>query len=108
MIEGLLKNPSVKKALALGEERMGRLVTQLLSSERVMHGVQTMVSSALTAKSTLDRSVKSAMQAVNLPSTDDVAELRRKLSELESVVDGLASKVDAPKARPEAVKRNGS
>jgi hypothetical protein len=75
-------------------------VTQLLSNEKVMHGVQTMVSSALTAKSTLDRSVRSAMQAVNLPSTDDVDELRRKLSELESVVDGLASKVDgSPKKK---------
>jgi hypothetical protein len=95
MIDGLLNNPAVKKALAKGEERMGRLVTQLLSNEKVMHGVQTMVSSALTAKSTLDRGVKSAMQAVNLPSTDDVDELRRKLSELESVVDGLASKVDS-------------
>ena len=106
MIEGLLNNPTVKKALALGEERVGRLVTQLLSNERVMHGVQSMVSSALTAKSTLDKSVKSAMQAVNLPSTEDVEELRRKLSELESVVDGLASKFDAP-AKNAAARKNG-
>jgi hypothetical protein len=40
---------------------------------------------------------------VNLPSTDDVAELRRKLSELESLVDGLAAKVEADKSR-----RNGA
>jgi hypothetical protein len=103
MIEGILKNPAVKKALALGEERMGRLVTQLLSNERVMHGVQSVVSGALTAKSSFDRSVRSAMAAVNLPSTDDVAELRRKLSELESLVDGLAAKVEADKSR-----RNGA
>jgi hypothetical protein len=104
MIDDLLNNPTVKKALAMGEERMGRLVTQLLSNERVMHGVQAMVSSALTAKSTLDKSVRSAMQAVNLPSTEDVDELRRKLSELESVVDGLASKVEAA---PRPSKKNG-
>lgn len=107
MIDGLLKNPAVKKALAMGEERMGRLVTQLLANEKVMQGVQTMVSSALTAKSTLDKGVKSAMQAVNLPSTDDMDELRRKLSELESVVDGLASKVDAPARKVEAAPKNG-
>jgi hypothetical protein len=94
MIEGFLKNPAVKKALAMGEERMGRLVTQLLSNEKVMHGVQSVVSSALNAKSTLDRSVKTAMQAVNLPSTEDVDELRRKLSELESVVDDLAARLE--------------
>ena len=107
MIDGLLKNPAVKKALAMGEERMGRLVTQLLSNERVMHGVQTVVSSALTAKSTLDRSVKSAMQAVNLPSTEDMDELRRKLSELESVVDGIASKVVTPARKADPTRKNG-
>jgi hypothetical protein len=94
MMDDLLKNPVVKRALAAGEERMGRLVTQLLSSERVMHGVQTVVSSALNAKSTFDKGVKTAMQAVNLPTTHDVEELRRKLSELESLLDGLAARVD--------------
>ncbi len=94
MIEDLLKSPLVQKALAAGEERVGKVVTQLLSNERVMHGVQTVVASALNAKSTLDRGVKTAMQAVNLPTTDDVEELRRKLSELEVLLDGLAARVD--------------
>ena len=93
MMAEILKNPAVKKALERGEERMGRLVTQLLSNEKVMHGVQTVVSSALQAKSTFDRSVKSAMQAVNLPSADDLEELRRKLADLESTVNGLSAKV---------------
>src|SRR5512132_4743808 len=99
IIDEFLKNPTVKRALAAGEERMGKLVTQLLSNERVMHGVQTVVASALNAKSTLDRGVKTAMQAVNLPTTEDVEELRRKLSELEVLLDGLAARVgDAPRA----------
>jgi hypothetical protein len=93
MMAEILKNPAVKRALEMGEERMGRLVTQLLSNEKVMHGVQTVVSSALQAKSTFDRGVKSAMQAVNLPSSDDLEDLRRKLSDLESAVDGLSAKV---------------
>src|SRR5512142_3517312 len=93
MIDEFLKNPAVKRALEAGEERMGKLVTQLLSNERVMQGVQTVVASALNAKSTLDRGVKTAMQAVNLPTTEDVEELRRKLSELEILLDGLAARV---------------
>ena len=99
MIDDLLKNPMVKRALSAGEERMGKLVTQLLSNERVMHGVQTVVTSAVNAKSTLDRGVKTAMQAVNLPTTQDVEELRQKLSELESLLDGLAAKVNEPDPR---------
>ncbi len=98
MIDDVLKNPLLKRALAAGEERVGKLVTQLLSSERVMHGVQTVVASALNAKSTLDRGVRTAMQAVNLPTTEDVEELRRKLGELEALLDGLAARV--PPAAP--------
>ena len=108
IIDEFLKNPMVKRALAAGEERMGKLVTQLLSNERVMHGVQTVVASALNAKSSLDRGVKTAMQAVNLPTTEDVEELRRKLSELEVLLDGLAQRVgETPPAQGES-RRNGN
>jgi|SRR3990172_9475374 len=100
MIDDLLRNPVVKRALTAGEERMGKLVTQLLSNERVMQGVQTVVASALNAKTTFDRGVKTAMQAVNLPTTEDVDELRRKLSELEVLLDGLAARV-GPGSRPD-------
>jgi hypothetical protein len=92
-IDGVMRNPMLKRALSVGEERMGRLVTQLLSNERVMHGLQAVVSSALSAKSTFDRGVKTAMQVVNLPTADDVDDLRRKLAELEALLDGLAARV---------------
>jgi len=108
MIDDFLKNPMVKRALVAGEERMGKLVTQLLSNERVMHGVQTVVASALNAKSTFDRGVKTAMQAVNLPTTEDVEELRRKLSELEVLLDGLAERVsETAQARDGEGRPNG-
>jgi len=107
MIDDLLKNPMVKRALSAGEERMGKLVTQLLSNERVMHGVQTVVASALDAKTTLDRGVKTAMQAVNLPTTEDVEELRRKLSELEILLDGLAARVGDGEAKDGGGPKNG-
>lgn len=93
-IEDLLGNPAVKRALSAGEERMGKLVGQLLASERVVQGVQTVFASARTAKSTLDRGLRGALQAVNLPTTADVEELRRKLAELESMLDGLADRLD--------------
>jgi hypothetical protein len=93
MIDDLLRNPVLRRALAAGEERVGRLVGQLLASERVVQGVQAVVASALSAKSTFDRGVKTAMQAVSLPTTEEVEELRHKLSELESMLDGLAERV---------------
>jgi len=91
-IGDLLGAPAVQRTLAAGEERMGKLVTQLLASERVMRGVQVMVSSALGARAALDRGLRTAIQAVNLPTTHDVEELRRRLTELESILDGLATR----------------
>src|SRR6266536_3377061 len=93
LMDDFLKNPAVKRALAAGEERVGKVVTQLLSNERVIHGVQTFVSSALSAKSTFDRGVRTAMQVVSLPTTEDVEELRKRLAELEAMLDGLAARV---------------
>ncbi|HTT69583.1 MAG TPA: hypothetical protein VMG32_00060 [Anaeromyxobacteraceae bacterium] len=99
MIEDLFKNPLLRRALSAGEERMGKLVTQLASSERVMQGVQSVLSSALSAKSSFDRGVKTALQAVRLPTTEEVEELRHKLGELEVMLDGLADRL-ASRAEP--------
>ena len=98
ILDDLLRNPAVKRAMSVGEERVGRLVTQLLASERVMHGVQSVLSSAMTAKSTFDRGVRTALGAVSLPTTEEVEDLRRKLAELEAMLDGIAAKVERPTA----------
>ncbi len=98
ILDDLLRNPAVKRAMSAGEERVGKLVTQLLASERVMHGVQSVLSSAMTAKATFDRGVRTALGAVSLPTTDEVEELRRKLGELEAMLDGIAAKIDRPSA----------
>ena len=50
-------------------------------------------------------SVRTAMQAVNLPTTEDVAELRSRLAELETMLDGLAARVPP---RADAGKGQGS
>lgn len=71
---------------------MGRL----LSSEAVTSGLQGLVSSALQARETFDRGVQQALHAANLPSRADVAALKRKLEELESMIDGLTVRVGAP------------
>ncbi len=107
MLDEMMQHPVVKKALERGEERMGKLVTQLLSSERFVSGLQSVVASALSAKSVVDRGVKRTLQAVNLPSTEDVEELRRKLSDLESMLDQLAERVDQ-KAEPGADEGKGA
>ena len=94
ILEDLLKNSALRRVLAVGEERMGKVVGRLLTSETVTTGLQGLVTSALQARETIDRGLQQALHAANLPSRADVAALKRKLEELESMIDGLSSRVD--------------
>jgi hypothetical protein len=92
----VLRNPVLKRALAAGEEGMGKVVGKLLASDRVTTGISGLVTSALQARETFERGVQQALHAANLPSRDDVTALKKKLEELESMIDGLSARVDAP------------
>ena len=94
MFEELLKNPLLKKALEAGEARAGKVVAAMLSSERVAAGLQAALASAVSARAALEKGLRTAMQAVNLPTTEDVAELKQRLAELESLIDGLAARLE--------------
>jgi hypothetical protein len=95
----LFKNPLVRRALEAGEERVGKAVGKLLASEGVASGFQTLLTGAAHARETLEKGVSQALRAANLPSKDDVAALRRKLEELEAMIDGLAERVDGEPRR---------
>ena len=89
-------NPLLKKALAAGEEQVGKAIGTLLASDGLSGGLRAIAAGAAQARETIEKGVAQALHAANLPSKDDVASLRRKLDELESMLDGLAEKVDAP------------
>jgi hypothetical protein len=90
----LKNNPVMKKLVATGEERVGKLAQQLLANERFVSAVQTLVSRSLAAKGTLDKSLRTALGAMNLPSTGDLEILREKVDDLERLLSNVESKVD--------------
>ncbi len=93
-LDDVLKNPLLRKVLEAGEEQVGKVMGKLLASDGVASGVQSLLSSAAHARETIEKGVSQALHAVNLPSKDDVAALRKKLEELEAMIDGLAERVD--------------
>jgi len=90
----LKNNPVMKKLVETGEERIGKLAQQLLSNEKFVATVQTLVSRSLSAKGTLDSALRSALSAMNLPSTGDLEQLRSKVDDLERLLASVESKVD--------------
>lgn len=90
----LKNNPMMKKLVETGEERFGKLAQQMLSNEKFVATVQTVVSRSLAAKGTLDKSLRSALSAMNLPSTADLELLRTKVDDLEQLLGKVEGKVD--------------
>jgi len=91
----LKNNPMVKKLVQTGEERVGKLASTLLSNENFVSAVQSLVSKSLAAKGTVDKSLRSALAAMNLPSSADVESLRAKVEELDRLLTSVEKKVDA-------------
>ncbi|WP_044889674.1 hypothetical protein [Myxococcus hansupus] len=90
----LKNNPVMKKLVETGEERIGKLAQQLLSNEKFVTAVQTLVSRSLAAKGTLDSALRTALSAANLPSTADLEQLRSKVDDLERLLSSVEGKVD--------------
>lgn len=90
----LKNNPVMKKLVETGEERIGKIAQQLLSNEKFVATVQTLVSRSLAAKGTLDSALRGALSAMNLPSTADLEQLRTKVDDLERLLTSVESKVD--------------
>lgn len=90
----LKNNPVMKKLVETGEERIGKIAQQVLSNEKFIATVQTLVSRSLAAKGTLDGALRTALAAMNLPSTADVESLRSKVDDLERLLASVETKVD--------------
>ncbi|ATB28031.1 hypothetical protein [Melittangium boletus] len=90
----LKNNPMVKKIVESGEERVGKLAQQLMANEKFVATVQTVVTRTLAAKGTLDSALRTALSAMNLPSTTDVEQLRSKVDDLERLLASVEAKVD--------------
>ena len=90
----LKNNPVVKKLVETGEERIGKLAQQLLSNERFVGAIQGLIQRTLSAKGTLDKSLRTALAAMNLPSSEDVESLRRKVDDIEGMLGRIEQKLD--------------
>jgi polyhydroxyalkanoate synthesis regulator phasin len=90
----LKDNAVMKKLVATGEEQVGKIAQQLLSNEKFVAAIQTIVSRSLSAKGSLDKSLRGALAAMNLPSTADLELLREKVDELERLLSSVETKLD--------------
>ena len=83
----------VSSIVSLGEEKLGELVNLLLANERFVGAVQNTISSGLNAKNTVDKNVERVMSWVNIPTLEDLDQLKGKMDELEEVLFEIGDRV---------------
>lgn len=107
-----LNHGLARSILELGEEHLGDLVHQLLASDRFVQAFQGALTSSLSAKRLVDRNLVRMLTLLNVPTLEDVDELRDKLNTLEDMmteiherIAGLPVRGQAPSAAPETPRR---
>lgn len=85
----LRENPVVKRMFEIGEGQLARLAQELMNNETFVNALQTLMGNTLKAKGLLDKNIRLALTAMNLPTVADLRNLERKLGELEATLARL-------------------
>ena len=84
---------AIQTILSLGEERLGEVVNQLLSNERFVSAVQSAISGSLNAKRTVDKSITRFFGLINVPTLENVDQVRQKMAEVEEALTEIHERV---------------
>jgi hypothetical protein len=88
-VRALQTNPIVREVMKRGEERLSKLATQVLASERFVGLLQATVRGTLGARRVLDNNLRVALSALNLPSTSDMRAINDRLDDLERLLNDV-------------------
>ena len=71
----------------------------MLSPEVAGAALQTLLAAAGEARQRIDRVRRAALDAAQVPSSSDLDELKRRLVEMEELLDGLSARLARAEAR---------
>jgi hypothetical protein len=100
MLRSFVNHPLLRKALDTGEAQIGKALGQLLSGDRAGATLQAMLGVAGQVRERLDRALRAALDAAQVPSSGDVDDLKRRLAEMEALLDGLSARLAEGEEEP--------
>lgn len=99
----------LQRLFEVGEDRLSRLVEELMSSPRFSDALGTAVQTAFETKGRVDKNMQTVLSLLNLPSKADYKKLATKIEALQGSLVNLNIKLDrmlaaqqeaAPKKKP--------
>ncbi|MDR0966575.1 MAG: hypothetical protein LBM75_08785 [Myxococcales bacterium] len=83
------ESPFVRRVFEIGEDQLNRVVQQLLTSDKFVAAIQSVVNNSLKAKGLFDKNLRIALSAMSLPTISDMDNLRLKLDELDQAIQRI-------------------
>lgn len=84
----------LQRLFSLGEERMNKLLEELMSNPRFAEALGKAVQTALETKGRVDRNMQTVLSILNLPSKSDYRKLATKIEALQGSLVNLNIKLD--------------
>lgn len=83
-----------QRLFGAGEERLGQVAEDLLSSQRVREAITSTFQTAVRTKGQVDRNMEMILAALNLPTRRDFDKLYAKVESLQGSLINLSIKLD--------------
>jgi hypothetical protein len=83
----------VKGILGLGEDRFHEAVAQLLANDRFVNAMQGAITGGLSAKRSVDKNIDRIYSFANVPTLEDVEQVRDKMLELEDLLGDVRDRI---------------
>jgi len=84
----------LKKVSGLGEEKLQKLIQELMNNEKIVITLMKVMQKTQEAKQTLDKNVQGALELINVPSKDDYNEIKKEITDISKKVNTLELKID--------------
>jgi len=88
------KNKVMDEMMEKWEETLSLISNRILSNERLLNLIQTIIAKAITAKGRVNKNMEVVLNSLNLPTRKDIQKLYEHIDELDEKIAKLLKKLE--------------
>ncbi|MCX7958165.1 MAG: phasin family protein [Deltaproteobacteria bacterium] len=88
------KNKVMDEMMEKWEETLSLISNKILSNERLLNLIQTIIAKAITAKGRVNKNMEVVLNSLNLPTRKDIQKLYEHIDELDEKIAKLLKKLE--------------
>ena len=88
------RNKVMDEMMEKWEETLSLISNKILSNERLLNLIQTIIAKAITAKGRVNKNMEVVLNSLNLPTRKDIQKLYEHIDELDEKIAKLLKKLE--------------